>query len=114
LYTCILIITVNGIDACLGVGLALQASCYLFKGPFTHTLRVAVLCCAIHQGHQKQVRVPLPTTADNVTLLAFAAERRAAERRAAAGRPAADAVDRHLLLAGPTAANPPQRRAAAE
>jgi len=49
-----------------------------------------------------------------VTLLAFAAERRAAERRAAAGRPAADAVDRHLLPAGPTAANPPQRRAAAE
>jgi len=49
-----------------------------------------------------------------VTLLAFAAECRADERRAAAGRPAADAVDRHLLLAGPTAANPPQRRAAAE
>jgi len=57
----------------------------------------------------KNKSVQLPTTADNVTLLAFAAE-----RRAAAGRPAADAVDRHLLLAGPTAANPPQRRAAAE
>jgi len=62
----------------------------------------------------KNKSVQLPTSADNVTLLAFAAERRAAERRAAAGRPAADAVDRHLLLAGPTAANPPQRRAAAE
>jgi len=38
--------------------------------------------------------------ADNVTLLTFAAERRAT------GRLAAAAVDRHLLPAGPTAANP--------
>ena len=40
-----------------------------------------------------------------MTLLAFAAERRAVEH------PAAAVVDRYLLLAGPTAANPLQRRA---
>jgi len=46
--------------------------------------------------------VQLPTSADSGTLLAFAAERRAA---------AAGAIDRYLLPAGRTAANPPQRRA---
>ena len=45
----------------------------------------------------------LPTSADNVTLLAFAAER----------RPRA-AIDRCLQAAGPTAANSPLWRAAAE
>jgi len=48
-----------------------------------------------------------------VTLLAFAPERRAAVRRAAAA-PAAAAIDRYLMPAGPTAANPPQRHAAVE
>ena len=51
----------------------------------------------------EQVCVQLPTYADNVTLLAFAA----AERRAAVRR----VIDRYLLPAGPTAANPPQRYA---
>jgi len=51
----------------------------------------------------EQVCVQLPTSADNVTLLAFAA----AERRAAVRR----VIDRYLLPAGPTAANPPQRYA---
>ena len=50
----------------------------------------------------------LPPSADNVTLLAFAPERRAAVA------PAAAAIDRYLLPAGPTAANPPQRHAAVE
>ena len=45
------------------------------------------------------------TSADNVTLLAFAAERRAA------GCPAAAAVDRYLLPAGRPAANPPHASA---
>jgi len=40
--------------------------------------------------------------ADNATLLAFAIERQSS------------AVDRYLLTDGPTAANPPQRRAAGE
>jgi len=50
--------------------------------------------------NKKQVSVQLPTSADNVELPAFVAVRRAA-------------IDRHLLAAGPTAANPQQRRAAA-
>jgi len=65
----------------------------------------------------EQVCVQLPTSADNVTLPTFAANRHAAAPccgTAAAGRPAAAAVDRYLLPAGPTAAKPPQRRAAAE
>jgi len=49
--------------------------------------------------------VELPTSVDNVTLLAFAAERRAAVR-SAARRQAAAAVDQYLPRAGPTAANP--------
>jgi len=40
-------------------------------------------------------------SADNVTLLVFAAE------HCVAGCPAKAAVDRHLLSTGPTAANPP-------
>jgi len=47
-------------------------------------------------------------SAVNVTLLAFAAERRAA------GRPTAAAVDRHLLLARRSTANPPHAAAAVE
>jgi len=47
--------------------------------------------------------VQLPTSADSVALLAFAAERRAA---------AAAVIDRYLLPAGRTAANPLQRHAA--
>jgi len=43
-----------------------------------------------------------------VTLLAFAAERNVLLRR----RLVAAAIDRYLLLAGRTAANPPQRHAA--
>jgi len=46
--------------------------------------------------------VQLPSLADSVTLLAFAAERRAA---------AAAAIGRYLLPAGRTAANPLQRHA---
>ena len=46
----------------------------------------------------RQVRLQHPTSADNVSLLAFAAER----------RPRA-ASDRYLPAAWPTAANPPQR-----
>jgi len=46
----------------------------------------------------KQVRVQLPTSADNVTLLAFAAAHRAAARPLlTAGRAA---IDRYLLHAG--------------
>ena len=57
----------------------------------------------------KQLCVQLPTSADNVALLAFAAARRAATwLRLAAGHAA---IDRYLLVAGHTAANPPQRRA---
>ena len=51
---------------------------------------------------QKQVCVQLPPSADNVTLRAFAAERRAALRRCFLE--AAAAVDRYCLPAGPTAA----------
>jgi len=46
-----------------------------------------------------------------VTLPAFAAARRAAARLLRTGGRAA--IDRHLLTAGPTAANPQQQRAAA-
>jgi len=49
-----------------------------------------------------------------VTLLAFAAVRSSLPYFAAAGRPAAGAVDRYLLPARRSAANPPQRRAAGE
>jgi len=47
-----------------------------------------------------------------VTLLAFAADRRAAAAPLLLGAVRA-AVDWHLLLAGPTAANPPSHAAAA-
>ena len=52
--------------------------------------------------------------ADNVSLLSFAAERRAAVRRAARCPTAATVIDISCPPAGPTAANPPQRRVAAE
>jgi len=51
------------------------------------------------QGCNTQVRVQLPTSAGNVSLLAFAAERRAAVRLVAK-RPAAAAVDRCRLSTG--------------
>ena len=57
----------------------------------------------------KKVCVQLPTSADNVALPAFAAERRAAARLLLTAGRAAN--DRYLLAAGPTAANPQQRRA---
>ena len=49
--------------------------------------------------YNEQVCAQLPTSADNVVLLAFAADRRAA-------------IDRYLLAGGPKAANLQQRRAA--
>ena len=49
----------------------------------------------------------LATPADNVALPAFAAARRAAARMLLSAARAA--IDRYLLPAGPTAANPPQR-----
>jgi len=51
------------------------------------------------QGCNTQVRVQLPTSAGNASLLAFAAERRAAVRLVAK-RPAAAAVDRCRLSTG--------------
>jgi len=51
--------------------------------------------------YNKSICVQLPTSAVNVALPAFAAGRRAA-------------IDRYLLSAGLTAANPQQRRAAGE
>ena len=60
----------------------------------------------------KQVCVQLPTSADNVALPAFAAARHTAVRLLlTAGRAA---IDRYLLHAWLSAANPQQRRAAAE
>jgi len=59
----------------------------------------------------------LPTSAVNVTLLAFTAERRIAVRccgAATAGRPAAAVVDRYLLPVRRLAANPPHAAAAVE
>ena len=54
----------------------------------------------------------LPTSADNATLLAFAAERHAAAPLLlSAGRAG---IERYLLLVGRTAANPQQRRVAGE
>jgi len=56
--------------------------------------------------------VQLPTSADNATLLAFAAERHAAAPLLlSAGRAG---IERYLLLVGFTAANPQQRRVAGE
>jgi len=67
--------------------------------------------------YQTQVRVQLHASADNVALLAFAADRRAAvdtDRKAAA--PAADALCSNRSISpacGPQAANPPHAAAAA-
>jgi len=57
---------------------------------------------------KQQVSVQPPTAAVNVTLLAFAAERRAA------GRPQPVAADRYLLPSGHQAANPPHAAAAVD
>jgi len=60
----------------------------------------------------EQVCVQLPASAVNVALPAFTAARRAAAPRCCgAGRAA---IDRYLLPAGPTAANPPHAAAAGE
>jgi len=64
--------------------------------------------CIITEKNQSvavhyEVCVQLPMSADDVTLLASAAEHDTG----------CAAIDRYLLPAGPTAANPPQRRAAA-
>jgi len=62
--------------------------------------------------YNKSICVQLPTSAVNVALPAFAAGRRAATPLPlSAGRAA---IDRYLLSAGLTAANPQQRRAAGE
>jgi len=61
----------------------------------------------VKNSKRQQVCVQHPTSADNVTLLAFAAERNVLLRRLVAA-----AIDRYLLLAGRTAANPPQRHTA--
>jgi len=61
--------------------------------------------------------IQLPTSAVNVTLLAFAVESRVAAAccgAAAAGRPTAVAIDRYLLPAGPLAANSPHAASAVE
>jgi len=65
--------------------------------------------CELQVFDEIKIRIGLsyvqpPTSAVNVTLLAFAAER----------RPCQHAINKHLLLAGRTAANPQQRCAAGE
>jgi len=63
----------------------------------------------------EQVCVQLPTLADNETLLAVTAERRAAAPccgAAATGRPAAAVVGRYRLYSRRSAANPPHAAAA--
>jgi len=65
------------------------------------------LLLQVKNSKRQQVCVQLPTSADNVTLLAFAAERNVLLRRLVAA-----AIDRCLLLAGRTAANPPEWHAA--
>jgi len=66
----------------------------------------------IQQNDSEQVSVQLPTSAVNVALPAFSAARRAAVPCCCgAGRAA---IDRYLLPAGPTAANPPHAAAADE
>ena len=65
------------------------------------TIRKAFASIHSVQIRDKRVCVQLHTLVDNVILLVFTAERRRA------------AVDRYLLAAGPTAANPPQRRVTA-
>jgi len=62
------------------------------------------------QNTTKQVCVQLPTLGVNVTLLAFAAERRAAAPLLLSADRAA--IDRYILPAGHTAANLQQRNAA--
>jgi len=66
----------------------------------------------LRKDHYSQncVCFQLPTYAENVALPAFAAASRAAAPCwCGAGRAA---IDRYLLLAGPTAANPPHAAAA--
>ena len=61
-----------------------------------------------------QLTREIRNTAANVTLLAFAAERRAATTPTAAGRPVAAADDRYFLPARRSAANPPHTMAVVE
>jgi len=71
------------------------------------------LCRHTEKKLKQQVGVQLLTPAGNVTLLAFAVERRVVVRRAAVARMDA-AIDRYLLPAGPTAANPPHAASAVD
>jgi len=57
------------------------------------------------QRPKEQVCVQLPTSTDHVALPAFAAARRVAARQLLIAGGAA--IDRYILAAGPTAANPP-------
>ena len=66
----------------------------------------------VRYPQDQQVCVQLPTSADDVTLPAFAAERSAAARWLPSAGSAA--VDRYVLPAWPTAANPQQRRVVAK
>ena len=76
----------------------LQARCHIHAHNYTH-FKLYV---------NEPVCIQLPMLADNVTLFAFAAECHAD------GCLAGQAVDRHLLPAGLTAANPPQQHTAAK
>jgi len=70
----------------------------------TDTLATANTFTLDYMYSVQQVRVQLPTSADNVTLFAFAAEPCACA--ILLQHPTATAIDRHLLPTGPTAANP--------
>ena len=63
----------------------------------------------LNKNDLKQVHVQVPTSADKVALLAFAAQCNLPA--AAAWHPATAAVDRYLLPARRSAANPPQKPA---
>ena len=77
----------------------------------------AFYCFNIFLGYFKLIFYntgPCAALAVSVTLLAFAAERRAAAPLLLAGRPAAAAVDRYLLPARRSAANSPHAAVAVE
>jgi len=72
-------------------------------------------CNLIAFARQLQVRLQLPTSAINVTLLAFPARTVCCcAPCCGAAAAAVAAVGRYLLSARRSAANPPQRRAAGE
>jgi len=70
----------------------------------TDTLATANTFTLDYMYSVQQVRVQLPTSADNMTLFAIAAEPCACA--ILLQHPTATAIDRHLLPTGPTAANP--------